>query len=537
MLNSATVVHDGNAVSASDIAAEIESIGFDASVTTSHPVQDDPAPTRETVFGVVGMTCSSCSSPLSKAVSAMKGVELASVSLVSNSMTVRYDPGQVTIEDITATIQDCGFEVSETTTRDLDSQLNSDPSERVVQIQLQGMFCRECPIRVVAHLSEMGVETISRPTLASPIITIRYTPDSKLTIRSILNTLPQPITGIVYHPPSLHSISMRLQAREARKIARLFTIATLFAIPTFVVGIIGMVALPKTHPFRQHIEKPVWGGAGLGVIVLWTLATPVQFGVGWIFYKKSYASLFGGRRREWRWKNLFHFGNMDLLVALSTTTAYMASVAMMAIDVQTSPHHGMGGKDMRTYFDSSVFLIFFILAGRLLEGRARVKTGDAISMLGAIRPEKALLANNIGAASSEQSVTQVSVDELELGDMILVQPGSVPPADGSIITGQTTVDESSLTGESLPVAKGPGDTIVCGTTNLTSAITLRVEKLGDATVLEKIVRAVADAQGRKAPIERLADQISGIFVPIIVWLSLVILSMGLGIEYSLHSNL
>ncbi|KAG8689260.1 hypothetical protein FRC09_012494, partial [Ceratobasidium sp. 395] len=131
MLNSATVIHDGNAVSASDVAAEIESIGFDASVTTSHPVQDDPAPTRETVFGVVGMTCSSCSSPLSKAVSAMKGVELASVSLVSNSMTVRYDPGQVTIEDITATVQDCGFEVSETTTRDLDSQLNSDPSERV----------------------------------------------------------------------------------------------------------------------------------------------------------------------------------------------------------------------------------------------------------------------------------------------------------------------------------------------------------------------------------------------------------------------
>ncbi|KAG8684261.1 hypothetical protein FRC09_015504 [Ceratobasidium sp. 395] len=392
------------------------------------------------------------------------------------------------------------------------------------------MFCRECPIRVVAHLAEMGVETISRPTLASPIITIRYTPDSNLTIRSILNTLPQPITGIVYHPPSLHSISMRLQAREARKVARLFTIATLFAIPTFVVGIIGMVALPKTHPFRQHIEKPVWGGAGLGVIVLWALATPVQFGVGWIFYKKSYASLFGGRRREWRWKNLFHFGNMDLLVALSTTTAYMASVAMMAIDVQTSPHHGMDGKDMRTYFDSSVFLIFFILAGRLLEGRARVKTGDAISMLGAIRPEKALLVNNVGAASSEQSLTQVSVDELELGDMILVQPGSVPPADGSIVTGQTTVDESSLTGESLPVAKGPGDTIVCGTTNLTSAITLRVEKLGDATVLEKIVRAVADAQGRKAPIERLADQISGIFVPIIVWLSLVILSVWLGVS-------
>ncbi|QRV72823.1 copper(2+) exporting ATPase [Ceratobasidium sp. AG-Ba] len=529
MLNSASIIHDGNVVSASDIANEIESIGFGASVTTSIPVQSEAPLSRETVFGVVGMTCSSCSGPLNKAVSALNGVERTTVSLVSNSMTVRYNPDQITLEEIVETIQDCGFEVSESITRDLAGASGPNPSERVVQIELQQMYCGECPTRVVAHLLEMGVEVVSRPTLASPIATIRYVPNSKLNIRAILASLPSPIRATIYHPPSIHSISMRLQAREARKIAWLFTIATLFAIPTFVVGIVGMVALPKVHPFRRHVEQPVWGGAALGVIVLWALATPVQFGVGWIFYKKSYASLFGGRRREWRWTNLFQFGNMDLLVALSTTTAYMASVAMMAIDVRTPPHHQMG-KEMRTYFDSSVFLIFFILAGRLLEGRARVKTGDAISMLGAIRPERALLVTAGESNHSEQSVTQVSVDELELGDTILVQPGSVPPADGVIISGQTTVDESSLTGESLPVTKGPGDGLVCGTTNLTGAVTVRIESLGDATVLEKIVRAVADAQGRKAPIERLADRISGVFVPIIVWLSLIILSVWLGVS-------
>jgi Cu+-exporting ATPase len=264
-----------------------------------------------------------------------------------------------------------------------------------------------------------------------------------------------------------------------------------------------------------------------------------------VFYQKSYASLFGGRRRQWRWRNLIHFGTMDLLVALSTTTAYLASVAMMAIDVRKPPHENM---EMRTYFDSSVFLIFFILAGRLLEGRAKVKvsqhiftgtvkltalqTGDAISMLGAIRPEKALLVTDTGAngESTETGITQVSIDMLELGDTIFVQPGSIPPADGTIIYGKTTVDESSLTGESRPVEKGPGDMLVCGTTNLTSAVTVRVERLGDATVLEKIVRAVADAQGRKAPIERLADRISGVFVPIVIWLSLVILAVWLGVS-------
>ncbi|KDN37191.1 hypothetical protein RSAG8_10323, partial [Rhizoctonia solani AG-8 WAC10335] len=539
MLNSATVVHDGNACSAADIVSEIESIGFEASVNNSTPVNTKGVPPKETVFGIVGMTCSSCSSPLSKAIKELEGVESVIVSLISNSMTVTYRPDRITIENITSAVENLGFEVSQTVTRDLETQVSSDPSERAVQLEFQGMYCKECPARIAAHLSELGVDMITRPTLASPIGSIRYTPNSKLTIRSILDSLPEPITAKVYHPPSLHSIAMKLQAREARKIARLFLIATLFAIPTFVVGIIGMIALPKSHPLRQHIEKPVWGGAGLGVIVLWALATPVQFGVGWVFYKKSYASLFGGRRRQWRWANLVHFGSMDLLVALSTTTAYLASVAMMAIDVRTSPHDAME-VEMRTYFDSSVFLIFFILAGRLLEGRAKVKTGDAISMLGAIRPEKAILMTGADAvASGEAGTRQVSVDMLELGDTILVQPGSIPPADGTILSGKTTVDESSLTGESRPVEKGPGDVLVCGTTNLTSAVTVRVDKLGDATVLEKIdravaelkiVRAVADAQGRKAPIERLADRISGVFVPIVVWLSLIILAIWLGVS-------
>ncbi|CEL59860.1 Cu2+-exporting ATPase [Rhizoctonia solani AG-1 IB] len=531
MLNSATVVHDGNACSVTDIISEIESIGFEASVNNSTPVESRGASSRETVFGIIGMTCSSCSGPLSKAIRELDGVDFVSISLVSNSMTVRYCSDKVTIDEITSAVEDCGFEVSQTSTRELEADSSSDPSERTVQLEFQGMFCKECPNRIVAHLSTIGVDVITHPTLASPIGSIRYVPSSKLTIRSILEGLPEPISAKIHHPPSLHSIAMQLQAREARKIARLFLIATIFAIPTFVVGIVGMIALPKSHPFRQHIEKPVWGGAGLGVLVLWALATPVQFGVGWIFYKKSYASLFGGRRRQWQWKNLVHFGSMDLLVALSTTTAYLASVAMMAIDVRTAPHHAME-VEMRTYFDSSVFLIFFILAGRLLEGRAKVKTGDAISMLGAIRPETALLVSNIdtNSESEEAGTRQVPVDMLELGDTILVQPGSIPPADGTIVSGKTTVDESSLTGESKPVEKGPGDALVCGTTNLTSAVTIRVDKLGDATVLEKIVRAVADAQGRKAPIERLADRISGVFVPIVVWLSLVILAIWLGVS-------
>lgn len=231
-------------------------------------------------------------------------------------------------------------------------------------------------------------------------------------------------------------------------------------------------------------------------------------------------------------------------MVLSTTVSYFASLAMLIIDV-TSP----GQSSVGSYFDSCVFLIMFILLGRVLEAYAKSRTTDAVSLLGQLRPETALLvqsaeidakdgtlhsvtsrssSNGDEAESSNSGSTRsVPVEHLERGDLILIPPGSLPPTDGVIVSGSTTFDESSLTGESRPIKKQPGDEVFTGTTNLTGAVTISITTTSGETMLEKIMRAVSDASGHKAPIEKLAERLTGVFVPVIIYLALVVLAIWL----------
>ena len=261
-------------------------------------------------------------------------------------------------------------------------------------------------------------------------------------------------------------------------------------------------------------------------------------------------------------------------MALSTSVAYFSSVAMLIIDVRSPvASHSIG-----TYFDSSVFLIMFILLGRVLEAYARSRTTDAVSLLGQLRPETALLVERSESTSTsdegkgpsgtesasppmichdidnqckdttipskidrvEESTAKsrttksIPVDHLERDDLILIPPGSLPPTDGVIVLGETTFDESSLTGESHPVTKTPGDQVYTGTTNLSSAITVRVTSLPSETMLDSIIGAVSNASTHKAPIEKLAERLTGVFVPIIVYLSLIVLAIWLSLALTGH---
>lgn len=252
-----------------------------------------------------------------------------------------------------------------------------------------------------------------------------------------------------------------------------------------------------------------------------------------------------------------HILTSDLLVVLSTTVSYFASLAMLIIDVTSSPSMESVG----SYFDSCVFLIMFILLGRVLEAYAKSRTTDAVSLLGQLRPETALLVDDtvyepeltLVASSSpddslkattsiekhsegdaqpvigKQSTRNVPVEHLEKGDVILIPPGSLPPTDGVVVSGHTAFDESSLTGESRPIKKGPGDEVFTGTTNLSGAITIRITTTAGETMLEKIMRAVSEASGHKAPIEKLAETLTGVFVPTIVYLAIVILVIWLSL--------
>jgi len=246
------------------------------------------------------------------------------------------------------------------------------------------------PAAVNDHLESLDLVSFTRVEKPKDICIVSYVPSPEVTIRDLLQ-FPDPVKASLYTPPSLTSRSREMQMRETNHITKIFIVSFIIAIPTFIIGVVGMSLLPKTNDFRKWCEQPIWGGAMRSVIALWILATIVQTYVNRyvtmsfqtqpsrssrsftirVFYIRAWKGV-ASHRGPWRWSRLIHFGNMDLLVALSTTAAYGASLGMMARDVVRGSMSVMEtGSD--TYFDSCVFLAFFILMGRVLEGRAKIK--------------------------------------------------------------------------------------------------------------------------------------------------------------------
>ena len=243
---------------------------------------------------------SSCTHSIESAISPHPAIQQLTVQLLQNSMKVVYDSSALTPQDIIQMVEDCGFEASEWETHEVDTAQKADAVARHIQVKMEGMFCRygchvtssgaplltpdlssECPARINKHLASLPISSFSPVTLTQQVTTISYTPSPKFTIRAILEGLPTPFTGSIHHPPSFYSRSRAIHAREVARLTRLFILSTVVAIPTFVIGIVGMVLLPSTNPFRQWCEMhDWWGGASRAVILLWVLATIVQFGVG-----------------------------------------------------------------------------------------------------------------------------------------------------------------------------------------------------------------------------------------------------------------
>lgn len=415
-------------------------------------------------------------------------------------------------------------------------------TKRKVKVIVEGMFCPECSARVNQALSDLKSRypdnsfSFTPISHTNPISSLSYTPIpgvNGLNLRRVKSSVESlGFTLSVDHEESLEARGRRAQLKERRLILIRFGTSFLFAIPTFVIAVVGMSLLSADDPFRLYWDEPVWGGASRGTVSLFALATPVQFGVGSYFYARSWKSLRGvwrrGRgnlRKSWRrvwFDRLIRWGSMDSLVTLGTSLAYFASLAYMILDI-TGPTSMNGGT--MSYFDTSVFLMFFILAGRYLEAKAKSKTSEAITELGKIRPTTGILHSDYRDDEDEKEdlsrgrTEEVGVDFIEVGDVLLVPVGSSPPLDCILAESspQTSFDESSLTGESRPVIKGPGDQIFSGTINAgPSAAVAIVESGQGSNVIDSIVRSVRDAMGRKAGLERLADQVTGYFVPCIV---------------------
>ena len=421
---------------------------------------------KEMNLGITGMTCSACSARIEKVLNKMDGVE-ASVNLTMENATITYNNEQAQPQDIKERIEKLGYGVQ----------------TDKVELDIHGMTCAACSTRIQKGLSRMnGIEEAS-VNLTTEAGVIEYQPGLVSTEQII-----EKIKDLGYDAVIKKDREEQKDYKEEelkRKKRQLF-LSIILSLP-LLYTMIGHLPWDLGIPVPELMMNP-W--------FQFVLATPVQFYIGAPFYIGAYRAL----------KN--KSANMDVLVALGTSAAYFYSVAE-GIRWQLNP-------DImpELYFETSAVLITLILVGKLFESLAKGRTTQALTKLLNLQAKEATVLRN----GTEE---KVPVDQVEVGDVLLVKPGEKIPVDGTIIKGTTSVDESMITGESLPVEKYEKETVIGSTINKNGTIQMKAEKVGKDTALAGIVKIVEEAQGSKAPIQRTADVISGIFVPIVVGIAVI----------------
>jgi Cu+-exporting ATPase len=407
---------------------------------------------------IAGMTCASCSTRLENTLNKLEGVN-AAVNLAAEKARVEYDPAQTNADAIVAQVAKTGFAVA----------------PQSLDLRLTGMTCAACATRIETVLNRLpGVE--ARVNLATEKARVSYTPG--------LTSLDDLIGAVQKAGYGAEPITEAARAEEkARKAAEYQREVIAFAISAALT--LPLLAQMVTMFGGEHgdVWLPGW--------LQWLLATPVQFWAGWRFYTGAYHSLRGGG------------ANMDVLVALGTSAAYFYSVFVVLF----APHDHL-------YFEAGAAVIALVRLGKLLEARAKAKTSSAIEQLIGLQPKTARVERN-------GETVEIDITTLKAGDLVLVRAGERIPVDGIVVEGASSIDESLLTGESLPIAKTNGDKVFSGTQNLDGMLRIRAEGVGAQTQLMEIVRLTEAAQGSKAPIQKLADRISAVFVPAVVGLAVV----------------
>jgi len=419
---------------------------------------------------IAGMTCVACSSRLEKNLNKLPGVK-AAVNLASEKARIEFDPAQASPAELVKTIQKTGFSV---------------PDQEVV-LELEGMTCAACAARIEKVLNRInGVS--ATVNFATEKARIRVAPGAA-TLDALIAAVNK--AGYSAHESIGTSREEEKQRRAAayRKELRIFWIAALLTLP--------LVAQMSVMFLGYHEDVlPRW--------LQWLLATPVQFWAGRRFYVGAWHALRGGG------------ANMDVLVALGTSMAYLLSAVVTLF-----------GLDQHVYFEAGAAVITLVLMGKLLEARAKAGTSAAIEELVKLQPKTARI-------ERDGEIVEVDAASLKVGDVFVVRAGESIPVDGEVLEGDSSVVEAMLTGESLPVAKETGTKIFAATQNQNGMLKCRATGVGTHTVLAGIIRLVEQAQGSKAPIQRLADIISGVFVPVVVAISLLTFGLwwGFGGEFT-----
>ena len=357
---------------------------------------------------------------------------------------------------------------------------------------ITGMTCAACAARIEKVLSKMPGITEASVNLAAERARVVY--DESLDLNDIIRLINRTGYGASLPSPSQPDEDRIRRDRESRRMWIKFIISACFALPLIYIAMIPMINLPlpgREYLMHMMMHDPLRYGATELVLAIPGIAA------GWRFYYTGYRALW------------LRAPNMDSLIAVGTTAALLYSSWNLFMIIK-----GDGSAVDSLYFETAVMIVTLILLGRALESRARNRTGEAIKRLAGLQPKTALVIKN-------GTETEVDAEEVMIGDSVLVKPGARIPVDGVVTGGMSAVDESMLTGESLPVDKVVGDRVYAATVNSTGTITFRAEKIGSETVLAQIIRLVEDAQGSKAPIAALADRVSGIFVPVVITVALV----------------
>jgi Cu+-exporting ATPase len=412
------------------------------------------------------MSCSTCAESVEDAVGGLEGVENVDVNFASDEATVGYDPEVVSLAEIYDAVDDAGYTaVSETVT-----------------VGISDMTCANCAETNEEAFGSVPGVVKADVNYATDEGTVRYNPEE-----TSVEDLYDAVEDAGYTP--VREEGDGGDGADARDTAREDEIRRQFRLTVFG-------AVLSAPLLFLLVEKFLLGGeivpdSVFGIGVEWVqlaLATPVQFVLGYPFYKNSYKALVKNGR-----------ANMDVLIALGSTTAYVYSVAVLAGAIA-------GG----LYFDTAALILVFITLGNYLEARSKGRAGEALRELLEMEAETATVVDEDGDEE------EIPLEDVEVGDRMKVRPGEKIPTDGTVVDGESAVDESMVTGESVPVEKSEGDEVVGSTVNENGVLTVEATKVGEDTALQQIVRTVKDAQSRQPDIQNVADRISAYFVPAVI---------------------
>lgn len=470
------------------IRETIEDVGFAAALLKEEMKEKSSSLTCR--LRVKGMTCTSCSTNVESALRAVPGVQKAIVALATEEAEIRYDPTIVSADQLTETVENTGFEALLITTGE---DVNR------IELKIDGTFSARYTSMVKNSIEALPGVHDANIDVALRKITISYKPDQ---------TGPRNFIEIIESAAGSGrlraSIYPQVRGRELhrnddiKQYRRSFLWSLVFTIPVFLTSMVFMY-IPG---IKQVLDKKIVNMLSIGEVSRWILSTPVQFIIGRRFYVGSYRAFRRGS------------ANMDVLIALGTNAAYFYSLYSM---LRAATSESFKSTD---FFETSSMLISFILLGKYLEILAKGKTSEAIAKLMDLTPDTAVLLDLDGEGNV---VTETEIDSrlIQKNDVIKVVPGGKVASDGFVIWGQSHVNESMITGESRPVAKRRGDTVIGGTVNENGALHVRATHVGSESALSQIVRLVESAQMAKAPVQKLADQISKYFVPLVSFLHIV----------------